>query len=85
MTATVIVTMKVVLGVTVTAAVTAAMAETRSPKVLSNNIYKFEGCFLRGKISSKGFKQFQRLHKLILNLIGPFAKKMNMFCFQKTL
>ena len=81
MTATVIVTMKVVLGVTVTAAVTAAMAETRNPKVLSNNIYKFEGCFLRGK----GFKQFQRLHSLILNLIGPFAKKMNMFCFQKTL
>ena len=28
----------------------------------TNNIHEFEGCFLRGLVSSNGFQSFQRLH-----------------------
>ena len=42
-------------------------------------IHEFEGCFLRGQVSSNGFKVFnpvfQQLHSWTLNFIGQFGKK----------
>ena len=42
----------------------------------TNKILRFEGCFLRGQVSSNGFKVFNGLHCWTLNFIGPFAKKL---------
>ena len=37
------------------------------------------GCFLRGQVSLNGFKVFNGC------IIGPFAKNLRIFCFQKML
>ena len=37
------------------------------------------GCFLRGQVSLNGFKIFNGC------IIGPFAKNLRIFCFQKML
>ena len=41
----------------------------------TNNIHKFEGCFLRGQVSSKGFIVSNGSIVEYLNFIGPVAKK----------
>ena len=51
-------------------------------------IHEFEGCFLRGQVSSNGFKVFnpvfQQLHSWTLNFIGQFGKKTwESFVFKK--
>ena len=42
----------------------------------TNKIHKFEGCFLRGQVSSNGYKVFNGCIVEYLNFIGPFAKKL---------
>ena len=51
----------------------------------ADNIHKFEGCFLRGQVSSNGFKVFNGCIVECLNFIGPFAKKLENLFFSKTL
>ena len=41
----------------------------------TNNIHKYEGCFLRGQVSSNGFTVFNAFIVEYLNVSGPFAKK----------
>ena len=51
-----------------------------------NNIHEFEGCFLRGRVGSNGFKVFNSCIKLILEFHRSDCKKnLRIFCFQKTL
>ena len=54
----------------------------------TNNIHEFEGCFLRGQVSSKGFIVFNGCIVEYLNFIGPVAKRkknVRVFCFQQML
>ena len=51
----------------------------------TDSIHKFEGCFLRGQVSSNGFKVFNGCIVEYLNFIGPFAKKLENLFFSKTL
>ena len=51
----------------------------------TNNIHKFEGCFLTGQVSSSGFKVFNSCIVKYLNYIGLFSKKLENLCFQKML
>ena len=39
-------------------------------------IHKFEGCFLRGRVRSNGYKVFNGCIVEYLNFMGPFAKKL---------
>ena len=53
--------------------------ETKDSQVFckqTNKINKFEGCFLRGRVSSNGYKVFNGCIVEYLNFIGPFAKKL---------
>ena len=43
----------------------------------TNNVHRFEDCFLRGQVSSNGFKV------TYLNFIGPFAKKLENLLFSE--
>ena len=49
----------------------------------TNNIHRFEGCFLRGQVSSKGFKVFNECIVEYLNFNGPFAKKLENLLFSE--
>ena len=40
-----------------------------------NNIHQFEGCFLRGQVSSNGFKVFNGCIVQYMRFIGPSVKK----------
>ena len=46
-----------------------------------NNIHQFEGCFLRGQVSSNGFKNFNGCIVGCLNFIGPSAKTLENLLF----
>ena len=55
--------------------------ETKDSQVFFANrpikiIHKFEGCFLRGRVRSNGYKVFNGCIVEYLNFIGPFAKKL---------
>ena len=55
-------------------------------KVLSkrtNNVHRFEDCFLRGQASANGFKVFNDCIVAYLNFIGPFAKKLENLLFSE--
>ena len=49
----------------------------------TNNIHKCEGCFLRGQVSSNGFKVFNGFIVEYLNVIGLFAKKLDNLLFSE--
>ena len=46
-----------------------------------NNIHQFEGCFLRGQVSSNGFKHFNGCIVGYLNFIGLSAKTLENLLF----
>ena len=46
-----------------------------------NNIHQFEGCFLRGQVSSNGFKNFNGCIVGYFNFIGPSAKTLENLLF----
>jgi len=51
--------------------------------IRTNNIHKYEGCFLRGQVSSNGFKVFNGFIVEYLNVIGLFAKKLYNLLFSE--
>ena len=51
----------------------------------TNNIHKFEVCFLRGEVTSNGFKIFNDCIVEPWILLVRLQKNLRIFCFQKTL
>ena len=49
----------------------------------TNNVHRFEDCFLRGQVSANGFKVFNDCIVAYLNFIGPFAKKLENLLFSE--
>ena len=49
----------------------------------TNNAHRFEDCFLRGPVSSNGFKVFNDCIVEYLNFIGLFAKKLENLLFSE--
>ena len=49
----------------------------------TNNIYKYEGCFLEGQVSLNGFKVFNGFIVEYLSVIGLFAKKLDNLLFSE--
>ena len=50
---------------------------------LHTDIHKYEGCFLRGQVSSNGFKVFNGFIVEYLNFIGLFEKKLDNLLFSE--